>query len=187
MLLNEPLLEVTRDILRDNLRNIVLPKKSIRITNEERVPAYAGDEFINIFGSECANENGPLSDVRKEVYSLKIGITRRFVGTPLDTTAEGLYTYDEELISKAKSSMSMRAYDIINLLDGQWAVPALIRQMDSLADYNFCVSTPMGYLGNSQLEEKGAEHFYTEAENENVVALFLELSFGGLQAYFNKY
>ncbi len=182
MLLNEPLLETIRDFLQTELEGVKLPTRSIRITNEERVMASSGEEFINIYGAESNNEYSPIAETRKEVYSLKIGITRRLIGIPLDTTAESIYTYDEALIKRTKSSMSNRASEIINLLDGSWAIVSLIKQK-----YGICAATPLGFLGSAALEEKGAEHFEAMPENENPIGLFLELSFGGLQAYTNKY
>lgn len=187
MLLNETLLESVVKILREELETIVLPEKSIRITNEDRVPPYAGEEFINIYGAQCSNEAKLEAGYRKEVYSFKVGITRRFVGIPIDVSAESIYTYDEELISRTKASMSMRAYEIIRQIDGNWGIPALIRQNSALQSYDFCILTTVGYIGNAELEEVGAEHFSTEEETNDAVGLFLELSFGGMQAYFNKY
>lgn len=193
MILTEPLLETIRTILRENLTNITNStntyalKRSIRITNDEKVGPYSGEEFINIYGATTSNEYEPTYQARKEVYSLNIGITRKLVGIPPDHSAEAAYTYDAELISRAKASMITRAYQIIELIDGNWGIPALIRQMgcDS-GDCNVCILTPLGFVGSSALEEKYGEHFRLEDDSERPQALFLELSFAGMEAYSDK-
>lgn len=193
MILTEPILETIRTILRNNLTNIsssthpLVVKRSLRITNDEKVPPYAGEEFINIYGVTTTNEYEPTVQVRKEIYSLNIGITRRLVGIPPDTSAETIYTYDEELISRTKQSMVRRAYEIISLIDGNWGIPALIRQMgcDS-GDCDACILTPLGFSGSSAIEEKYADHFRGEDDSDRPQALFLELSFSGMEVYSDK-
>jgi hypothetical protein len=187
MIITEPLLETVRDILRDDLTNLTQTDKSIRITNDRKVPSYAGEEFINVFGANVQNLYEPSFEVRRERYGLKIGITRRFVGIAQDVSAESIYTYDEDLFSRTKQSMLTRAHEIITLLDGQWGVPALIRQMEELEDYSFCILTPLGFESAAELEEVWAEHFRGEDDGERPQALFLELSFGGLEVYTNKF
>lgn len=188
MLLTEPMLEVVRLRLRTHLTNIAEPRYSIRITNEEQIPAEAGEEFINLFGAECDNEYPPEHSSRKEKYSMSIGITRRLIGIPLHSTAEAIYTYDEDMMSRTKSSMAKRAYEIIALIDGQWTIPNSIRARSELSAIDFCILTPLGYEGSDKLEEVTAEHFYTEDEVEGqVVGLFLQLHFTGLESYFYKY
>jgi len=193
MILTEAILETIRTFLRDGLTNVsnnnttLAAKRSIRITNDEKVPPYAGEEFINIYGAVTENEYEPYIQVRKEVYSLNIGITRRLVGIPPDTSAEAMYTYDEELITRNKQSMLKRAYEIIGLIDGNWGIPAMIRQMgcDS-GDCDACILTPLGFAGSSPIEEKFAEHFRGDDDSERPQALFLELSFSGMEAYSDK-
>ena len=187
MLLTEPMLEVTRDRLRTKLANVMLPKISIRITNEERVPPEAGEEFINLYGAESTNLYPPENPVRVEQYSFKIGITRRFIGIPIHNTAEGIYTYDQELISRLKKSMAMRAYEIMSTIDGSWYIVNSIKNKTELSNISFCILTPLGYTGSDPLVEVSADHFYTEAEDEQAVGLFLSLNFVGLQTYFDKY
>ena len=185
MLLTQPLLINARDTLRDNLSNITQKEKSIRLTNERRVPAYAGEEFINLFGVVVSNEWDPIEITRVENYSLSIGITRRLEGIPTDSSAESIYVQD--LITRAKEVMTRRAYEIISIIDGNWGIPALIRQDEDLAEIaDFCILSPLGYLGSAELEEVYADHFHLEDPSDRPQALFLELSFGGLQAYFTK-
>jgi len=186
MLLNEPLLEVTRDFLRDNLIKVTLPTKSIKITNEETVPPYSGEEFINLYGATCDNSTKPVFQYREEIYSLNIGITRRLSGVPVDHSAEAIYISDENLITSVKRSMSLRAYDIINLIDGEYGIPALVSQLSELSSFCFTATTPLNYLSSSAVTEVGAEHFYGEDDNDNPQALFLELQFGEFHAFFNK-
>lgn len=186
MLITEPLLETVRDIMRDSLTRITKVDRSIRITNDRKVPPYAGEEFINIYGATMLNEYEASFNVRKEVYSLHIGITRRLVGIPPESSAEAAYTYDEEIFRRNKQNMLTRAYEIIALIDGQWGVPALIRQMEDLQDYSFCILTPLGFEGSAPLEEVWADHFRGEDDGERPQALFLELSFGGMEVYFDK-
>lgn len=194
MLITEPLLETVRDFLRSNLsgvgRTTELQDKLIRITNDQKVPPYSGEEFINVYGCTCSNEFPLGHETRKEVYSLKIGITRRLVGIPTDSSAEAIYTYTQNLMSRSKSSMAKRAYEIIRLLDGSWGIVGLLRQFDWSTftdDENFCILTPLGYAGSAELEEVYAEHFYGEDDSDRPAGLFLELTFDGLEAYFNKY
>jgi hypothetical protein len=187
MIVSEPLLETVRDILRDNITNLTHADKSIRITNDKLVPPYAGDEFINIYGATTTNLYEPAFQVRLESHGLKIGITRRFLGIPQDVSAESIYTYDEDLFTRTKQSMLTRAYEIITLLDGQWGVPALIRQMEELSEIDFCILAPLGFEESSELEEVWAEHFRGEDDGLRPQALFLELHFGGMEVYFDKY
>lgn len=171
-----------RDILQDELDHITEPTRSIIITDDEKCPPYAGEEFINIYGCRCVNEYSPSFSSRKEVYGLKIGITRRFSGIPQDLSGQSIYTYDDDLMQRTKESMAARATQIVNLLDGNWGVPALIRQED------YCdVVTPLGFVGNSELEEVYAEHFRGEDDGDRPQALFLELEFDGLESYYDKY
>jgi hypothetical protein len=186
MIITETLLETVRDILRDDIDNLTQTDKSIRITNDRKVPAYAGEEFINLYGVNVTNLYEPSFEVRKEAYSLNIGITRRFTGIPQDVSAESIYTYDADLFTRTKSSMLVRAHEIITLIDGKWGIPALIRQSETLENYNFCILTPLGFIGASELEEVWAEHFRGEDDGERPQALFLELSFGGMEVYTNK-
>lgn len=194
MLITEPLLETVRDFLRQNLtgvaRNSTLQDKVIRITNDKKIPPYAGEEFINIYGCECTNDFPLSHETRKEVYSLKVGITRRLVGIPTDSSGEAVYTYDQPIMSRAKSSMAKRAYEIIRKLDGNWGIVALLRQFDwsTFTDEDeFCILTPLGYAGSAEIEEVYAEHYYGEDDSDRPAGLFLELTFDGLEAYFNKY
>jgi hypothetical protein len=187
MIIAEPLLETVRDILRDGIDNLTQVDKSIRITNDRKVPHYAGEEFINIYGATLTNEYDPTYQARKELYGLKIGITRRFTGIPTDVSAESIYTYDEDLFSRTKSNMTVRAYEIITLIDGLWGVPATIRQLENLEEYDFCILTPLGLEYVSEVEEVWAEHFRGEDDGERPQALFLELSFGGMEVYIDKY
>jgi hypothetical protein len=186
MLLNEPLLEVTRDFLVKNLKQVTQATRSIRITNEDSVPPYSGEEFINVFGSVCENSTDPVFPYREEIYSLSIGITRRLSSVPLDHSAEAIYTTNENLARAVKRSMSLRAYDIINLIDGEYGIPALVTQLPSLDNYYFCATTPLNYLGSSTVQEVGPEHFYGLGEDDNPQALFLELQFGEFHAFFDK-
>lgn len=187
MLISEPLLEVTRDFLRANLNNIYLPDRSIRLTDEERVPPYAGQEFINLYALSCENLTDPIFPYRQESYGLKIGITRRLSGSPVDSSAESIYTVDENLVHQAKIAMTQRAFDIVNLIDGKWAIPALIRQLSYLSGYSFCILSTLNYLSSSEgVREVFAEHFYGEDDNENPQGLFLELNFGEMHVYFDK-
>jgi hypothetical protein len=185
VLITDALLTTVRDILRDNLTHITETDKSIRITNDEKVPSYSGEEFINLYGCTVRNDFPLLADTRKEVYGVKIGITRRLIGIPTDQSAEAIYIND--LISRTKSTMARRAYEIINLIDGSYGIPALINQMDWSDFPDFCVITPLCYSSSQEIEEKYAEHFYSEDDSERPQALFLELSFDGLEAYFSKY
>jgi hypothetical protein len=187
MILTEPMLETIRDILQDNLTRITLPTRSIKITNDEKVPAYAGEEFINIFGATTSNEYEPTYQTRKEIYSLNIGITRRLIGIPPDLSAEAMYTQNEEFINRAKQTMLKRAYEIIELIDGNWGIPAIIRQMgcDS-GQCDACILSPLGFTGSSALEEKYAEHFRLEDDGDRPQALFLELQFSGMEVYTDK-
>lgn len=188
MLLTEPLLEVTRNRLRDKLKNIAVPRTSIRITNEERVPPEAGEEFINLFAATSTNEYPSNHTQRKERYSFSVGITRRFSNLTINTTAEGIYTYDAELISRTKSSMARRAYEIIGWIDGSWAIPNAIEDLPEYENLHFCITSPIGYAGSDQLQEVTANHFYTEDEvEEQPVGLFLRLHFTGLETYYDKY
>lgn len=187
MLLVEPLLETIRDTLRSNLTYISAPNYSIRITNEERVPAESGEEFINVYGATSTNLIDPTFNQRKEEHSVNIGITRRLAGAPFHNSAEMIYTYDEDLISRTKSSMAKRAYEIINLIDGKYSIGASIRQLSSLSNYAFCILTPLGYAGSEPIREVGTEHFYSDNEDElDYVGLFLSLNFTGLHTFFNK-
>lgn len=184
MLLLEKVLLVTRDLLRDELENITQIDKSIRITDDEKVPTYAGEEFINLYGATVSNEYPLEQPVRKEVYSITIGITRRLQAIPTDVSAESIYV--EDLITRTKSTMIRRAYEIINHIDGNWGIPALIRQDTDLTSYDFCITSPLGFSNSSPLVEKWAEHFRLDDDSERPQALFLELTFSGLTAYFKK-
>jgi hypothetical protein len=186
MLLTEPLLEVVRDHLQENLINVKLPNRSIRITNEDSVPPYSGEEFINLYGAVCENSTKPVFPYREEIYSLSIGITRRLSAVPIDHAAEAIYTSNEKLISTAKRSMSLRAYDIVALIDGNYGIANLVTNLDDLSTYYFCATSPLNYLGSSSLQEVGAEHFYGLDDNDNPQALFLELQFGEFHAFFDK-
>jgi hypothetical protein len=187
MILTEPLLETIRDTLRDELTNITLPSRSILITNDEKLPSYSGEEFINIYGATTSNEYEPIFQARKEVYSLNIGITRKLIGIPPDISAEAMYTQNETVINRVKQTMITRAYEIIELIDGNWGIPALIRQMgcDS-GDCDACILSPLGFTGSSALEEKYAEHFRLEDDGDRPLALFLELQFSGMEVYSDK-
>ena len=147
MLLNEPLLESVVDILREGLTYITVPKNSIKITNEQRVPAYSGEEFINVYGSEAVNEYDPIYQVRKDVYTINVGITRRLSGIPTDISGQTIYTQDDKTLKRAKATMSNRAFDIIKLLSNNWGIPALINQITGdnyLTDNEFCILSPLG-------------------------------------------
>jgi hypothetical protein len=187
MLLNEPLLEVTRDYLRQNLESVTEEQRSIKITNESMVPPYSGEEFINLYGSTCDNITNPVFPYIEEIYTMNIGITRRLSAVPVDHSAEAIYTIDDDLVKKAaKQSMSMRAYEIIHLIDGNYGIPKLVHQLSYLKGIVFCATSPLNYLGSTVLEEVGAEHFYGIDDNENPQALFLELRFGDFHAFFDK-
>ncbi len=187
MILTEPLLETIRTILRENLTNITLSTRSILITNDEKVPPYSGEEFINIYGATTSNEYEPTFQARKEIYSLNIGITRKLIGVPTDVSAEAWYTQNEAVVIRQKQTMLKRAYEIIELIDGNWGIPALIRQLgcDS-GQCDACILTPLGFTGSSALEEKYAEHFRLENDGDRPQALFLELSFTGMEVYTDK-
>lgn len=185
MLLTQPLLLNIQEILIDNLTDITEKEKSILITNDEKVPPYAGEEFINLFGITVENELDPVEIQRVENYSLSIGITRRLEGIPTDVSAESIYV--EKLIQRAKAAMVQRAYEIINLIDGNWGIPSLIRQDEDLEEVaDFCILSPLGYRGSSELQEVFADHYRLEDPSDRPQGLFLELNFGGLQTYFTK-
>jgi hypothetical protein len=186
MLLTEPLLEVVRDFLRKKLKNVMEKDRSIRITNESKVPPYAGAEFINLYGSTCDNITNPVFPYREEIYSIRIGITRRLSAVPIDQTAETIYTYDDDLIYKDKRSMASRAFDIVDIIDGEYGIPRLVHQRNELKRYDFCATSPLNYLSSAAVEEVGADHFYGEDDSVNPQALFLELEFGEFHAFFNK-
>lgn len=187
MILTEPLLETIRDTLQENLTNITLPTRCIKITNDERVSPWAGEEYINIYGATTSNEYDSAYQARKEIYSLNIGITRRLIGQPTDLSAETIYTQNEVYINRVKQTMVKRAYEIIELIDGNWGIIALIRQMgcDS-GQCDACIMTPLGFVGSSALEEKFAEHFRLEDDGDRPQALFLELQFAGMETYTDK-
>lgn len=186
MLLMEPLLETTRNILRQDLVGVENPIKSIRVTQDEQIPPYAGDEFINIYDTQMDLLSTEEDLARVEIYRYKIGITRRFAGFPADHLAESIYI--EDLISQTKSSMCKRAYEIIALIDARWSIPALIRQMDTLQDTDFCIIGPMFLDSVSSVSEVFGDHFRNEEDdNDNPSGLFLEMSFSGLQTYYGRY
>ena len=183
MRLNEPILETVRDHLSEELKNLFRRDRSVKITNEERIPQWAGEEFINLFGAETVNLYPPSFSQRKEVTTLRVGITRRFAGQPLDHTAESIYTYKDDLMARIKPSMSARASEIIDLIDGNWD---LVNEVSQIA--GGCILTPLGYEGNSGLTEVFADHFSIEEdEDDNPVGLFLELTFSGMEAHYSKY
>jgi hypothetical protein len=187
MILVEPMLETIRDILQDELTNITLPTRCIKITNDEKVPPYSGEEFINIYGATTSNEYEAIYQARKEVYSLSIGITRKLIGIPTDISAEAMYTQNENIINRVKQTMLKRAYEIIELIDGNWGIPAIIRQMGCDSGVcDACILSPLGFTGSSALEEKYAEHFRLEDDGDRPQALFLELSFSGMEVYTDK-
>jgi len=189
MLLIEPILQVCRDVLQENLKNIVNPTKSIRITNDERVPPWAGEEFINIFGAQVGNEYPLIHVGHKDIHTMSIGITRRLRGIPTDYSAETIYTYSEEFIQRAKSSMCKRANEIINLLDGKWSIVNRISNLESLEDEEFCLMAPLEFSGSVTLIEVSPAHFYLEEDAEDSdrpAGLFLELNFAGLDTYTAK-
>ncbi len=187
MILTEPMLEAIRDTLQENLTRITLPTRSIKITNDEKVPAYSGEEFINIYGAITSNEYEAIYQARKEVYSLNIGITRKLIGIPPDLSAEAMYTQNETVINRTKQTMLKRAYEIIELIDGNWGIPALIRQLGCDSGVcDACILSPLGFTGSSALEEKYAEHFRLEDDGDRPQALFLELSFSGMEVYSDK-
>lgn len=186
MLLMEPLLETVRSILRTDLDGVTDPTNSIRITQTEKVPQYAGEEFINIFAPKVEIASDEFSGYREESYSFSVGITRRLIGIPTDHAAEAIYI--EDLVVRTKSSMAMRAYEIIDLIDGSWGIPATIRQMDSLSSYDFCIMSVLAAVEVTDLEEVFGEHFRNEQDdNDNPSGLFLEIKFSGLQTYYNRY
>jgi hypothetical protein len=188
MLLLEPTLEEIRSLLRSEIKNLASPDTSIRITNEDRIPAEAGEEFINLYGATCSNLYPPENITRKERYSLKIGITRRFNSFGPNVTGESLYTYDDAIYSRAKSSMVKRAFEIINLIDGNWTLAGDIRDKAALDGYDFCLLTPLGFSSAEPVIEVEADHFYTEDEVTGLaVGLFLVLNFEGLETHYSKY
>lgn len=186
MILLEPLLKNSRTILVDNLTNISKPDNTILITNDQSIPSYQAEEFINVYGPTAQNAYAPEQVIRLEIYGFQVGITRRFIGMAPDLTGESIIV--KNLITRSKQSMLKRAHEIITLLDGNWGIPSLIRQDDDYEDLEFCILSPIGFLGSSAIEEVYEDHFHMSdtRETDRPEGLFLELSFGGMQVYTNK-
>ena len=186
MYLQEHILEATRDILRTDLKNVKVANRSIRILNDERVPAYSGEEFIGLYNAEHRNEYSPKAIVTCDVYTLTIGITRRLIGIPTDTSAETIYAEDERLISRTKSNMLKRAREIVDIIDGNWSIVNTVRINALIDDINVCILSPLGLESMGALEEVEAAHFHADEDSDRPEGLLLELQFVGMESYVNK-
>jgi len=186
MYLQEYILEAIRDELRLGLDYITNPNRSIRIINDKDVPAYSGEEFIGIYGASYTNEYDRLAISRKDTYEFIIGITRRMSGIPVDSTGETIYTQDESLISRNKSSMLNRAREIIQLLEYNWDIVGKIKSQASSDLIEVCILSPLALESSSPVEEVDASHFHLENDNDNPSGLLLELQFSGIESYVSK-
>jgi len=184
MILQESILEQTRDLLRDELSVIENPRRSIRITPDETVPAYSGTEFIGIYNAEYVNEFDHALEQRKDIYELTVGITRRTEGMPKDGIAEAIYTKDETLLDHAKNSLLERAWEIVRMLDGNWTLVKTV--YDLFPQETFCIMSPLGLTDVSSVIKVGSEHFQVSTESDNPYGLVVELQFRGFTTYHSK-
>ena len=186
MYLQEYILEETRNLLRQDLEGVDNPNRSIRITNDEKVPAYAGEEFIALYNIEATNEYPTKAVSRKDIYDLTIGITRRFIGIPTDTSAETIYAEDSDLMVRTKSHMLKRAREIVSLIDNNWELVNSIRIGALVDDIFVCILGPLGLESMGSLEEVEASHFHATDDSERPDGLLLELQFSGMESYISK-
>ena len=185
MIEGEFLMQAVRDSLRTNLSNVTKSaatvNKSIQITPDERVPPIAGSEFIGIYGSEFRNQYPPQTNTSKEYYNLTVGITRRLHAEPIDRIGDTIYTEDLDIMNKLKPSMMQRVRDIIDLVDG---VFALITTTNANIPSTSCpFITPLGLMSaDAQPKYVEEDHFWTKPDsNEAPKGLFMEIVFGGAE------
>jgi len=189
MIEGELLLQAVRDTLRSNLTNVTtssvatstVNKKSIQITPDEKVPPIAGEEFIGLYHSEFRNLHPAQSNSAKESYNLSVGITRRMSGQPIDRVGDTIYTQDTDVINRLKPSMLQRARDIIDLIDGVFAI--ITTTNGNIASGTCTFITPLGLIsGDAQPKYVDEDHFWTDPDSSNAPkGLFMEIVFGGAE------
>jgi len=185
MIEGEYLLRAVRDTLRSNLSNVttssVVNTKSIQITPDERVPPMAGEEFIGLFHSEFRNLHPAQSITTKESYNLSIGITRRMSGQSLDRIGDTIYTEDITVLDRLKPSMMQRVRNIIDLIDGIFAI--ITTTNDNLPSGSCPFITPLGLVSaDAQPKYVDEDHFWTDPDTSSAPkGLFMEIVFGGAE------
>jgi hypothetical protein len=175
----EILMESVRDYLQNNLSNVRIPQKSIRVMTSQRATPECGEEFIGVYGTDVTNQSGPNSLSKLLEHTLNIGITRRVSGLPNEQTGENILTEDQ--VAKYAPSMLERARQIINLLDNNFGLFATINTTACSLDGGGFIQ-PLGFVSmDSAPEQVGEEHFDVQRDftNARYVGLFLEIRFGG--------
>lgn len=189
MIVKELLLKKVVEKLRLGLTEILSPERSIRIMTDEDAPPNAGDEFIGIYGGASSNLLAPKEITKRFEHTLKIGITRRFLGT-FNETAGGVIITDEQL-TRTKPSMLARAQQIANLIeDSPWTLFAGINTELETEDGG-CFISPLGLISsNDAVQKVTPEHWGIEtvsnSGNPQVCGLLLEMDFGGAVYIHNR-